>query len=94
MTSRKKQPDEQLENNRYVITAEIVRKGRDGDFYVRRSVADYRIDLQQSEVSSAELQKHIATELFQIKMTTMEIAYLDVSSGLNNKEVIIYSIRD
>ena len=92
MTSRKKTPDENRGNNRYIITAEIIRKGTEGDLYVRRSAADYRIHQEQSLVTSEELQQHISTDIFQRQMTTMEIGYLEVNHGWNGKEVIVYAI--
>lgn len=92
MTSQKKNPDESLGNNRYIITAEIIRKGREGELYVRRSAADYRIHQEQSLVTLEELQKHISTDMFPTQMTTMEISYLEFNHGGNGKEVIVYAI--
>ena len=94
MTEQHKKPDQKIAPDRYVINAEIVRKGIDGDFYVRRSIADYRIDVHRSSVSHSALQKQVATDLFHIKMTTMEIGYIDGPDGSPHKEVIIYKMND
>ena len=94
MTRQKKTLDKNRGNNRYIITAEIIRKGTEGELYVRRSAADYRIHREQSLVTSSELQKHISTDIFQRQMTTMEIGYLEINQGWNDKEVIVYAVLD
>ena len=49
-------------------------------------IADYRIHPEQSLVTPEELQKHLSTDMFQIQMTTMEIAYLEINHKRKEKE--------
>ena len=91
---RPKTPDEQIVNNRYSITAEIIQKGANGDLYVRRSIQDYRINIEKSTVSVPALQQRVAQDMFAIKLTTMEIGYTNNDTDSNENEIIIYTLHE
>eukprot|EP00122_Pirum_gemmata_P008367 Pgem_evm1s7712 len=72
---KKKTPDTQLTNGRFEIGGEIVQKSN-GEYYFRRSIQDYRINIEKSAVTKEELKKFVVEDFGLPRSVTAVISYI------------------
>ena len=84
MTKQKK-PDTKTENNTVIISGEIILavcdenkdENRVEEFFIRRSIQDYFINLAQSKIKSEDLRPYVSKSYEDIITAKLEVDYVE-----------------